>query len=582
VAAPAAAHLDSATATAYAIAKFAPARVQALSTDRPSPGGLVGLLSRRWWLIVPVLVLTGLVAWLPGLATIPPVDRDEPRYAQASKQMLETGDYIDIRLQDEPRHKKPVGIHWLQVAAAATVGEGAASPIWVYRLPSLAGALAAVLLTAAVGAAMVDRATGLLAGLAMATSLILSVEAHLAKTDAVLLAFVVLAQWAFWQIWSRRDDPTGSGRWWAVFWVAQALAVLTKMPIAPAVSLLTALILIAWERRLDWLRRFRPLYGPLLFLVIAAPWFVAVGLVTDGAFYRHAWGVDILGKIGAGQEGHGAPPGSYLVTLFATAWPFAALVPLAAVWAWRHRREDAPRFLIAWVVGFWVVMEAAVTKLPHYTLPTYPALAIAAAAAVLTLERRRPWLVGLPLALVIVLGVALAGAVFVIPALLDDALPGPAALGALAGLGFLSLMWRDYARGYHQRAGLAGVVAALLLYASIYGGLFPRLEALALSPRMAEAVRLHAPCADPVVASVGYHEPSAVFEIGTELRLVGSEPAGALLAERDCALVFVPVERLDAVRAAAGGEVRELTRLTGWQLNGGDWTTLVLVTGGAA
>jgi len=95
-------------------------------------------------------------------------------------------------------------------------------------------------------------------------------------------------------------------------------------------------------------------------------------------------------------------------------------------------------------------------------------------------------------------------------------------------------------------------------------------------------VRLHAPCADPVVASVGYHEPSAVFEIGTELRLVGSEPAGALLAERDCALVFVPVERLDAVRAAAGGEVRELTRLTGWQLNGGDWTTLVLVTGGAA
>jgi len=397
----------------------------------------VGFLARRRWLSLPVLVLVALAAWLPGVGTIPPVDRDEPRYAQASKQMLESDAFIDIRLQEQPRHKKPVGVHWLQVAAAATVGDGAASPIGVYRLPSLLGALAAVLLTAAIGAAMVDRTTGFVAGLALATSVILSVEAHLAKTDAVLLAFVLLAQWAFWQIWSRRDDPTGSGGWWAVFWIAQALAVLTKMPIAPAVSGLTALILIVWEGRIDWLARFRPLLGPLLFLVVAAPWFVAVGVVTDGDFYRHAWGIDILGKIHEGQEGHGAPPGSYIPALFATAWPFAAFVPLAVVWAWRHRGEDAPKFLIAWVVGFWVLMEAAVTKLPHYTLPTYPALAIAAAAGVLALDRRRPWLVGLPLAVVALLGGVLALAVIALPTLLDDTLPAPAALGALAALGLL-------------------------------------------------------------------------------------------------------------------------------------------------
>ena len=549
--------------------------------DRPRPGGLLGVLARRWWLGAPVLVLVALAAWLPGLATIPPVDRDEARYAQASKQMLESDAYIDIRLQDEPRHKKPVGIHWLQVAAAATIGDGAASPIWVHRLPSLLGALAAVLLTAAIGAAMVDRTTGFLAGLAMATSVILSVEAHLAKTDAVLLAFVLLAQWAFWQIWSRRDDPGGSERWWAVFWIAQALAVLTKMPIAPAVSGLTALILIAWERRIDWLARFRPLAGPLLFLVIAAPWFVAVGVVTDGDFYRHAWGVDILGKLHEGQEGHGAPPGTYVPALFATAWPFAALVPLAVVWAWRRRHEDAPKFLIAWVVGFWVLMEAAVTKLPHYTLPTYPALAIAAAAAVLALDRRRPWLVGLPLAAIALLGAGLALAVLVLPTLLDDTLPAPAALGALAAFTLLWSMWRDYAVGRHQRAGLAGVGAALALYASIYGGLFPRMEALALSPRMAEAVRLHAPCDDPIVASVEYHEPSAVFEIGTDLRLVGTGGAAELIAGEACVLAFVPAERLDALRAAAAVPVRRLTELRGWQLNGGDWTTLVLVTGEA-
>ena len=62
----------------------------------------------RCWL------LTALLAFLPGFFQIPPIDRDEARFAQATKQMLETGDYVDIRFQDEVRYKKPVGIYWLQ------------------------------------------------------------------------------------------------------------------------------------------------------------------------------------------------------------------------------------------------------------------------------------------------------------------------------------------------------------------------------------------------------------------------------------------------------------------------------------
>src|SRR5262245_29638841 len=100
---------------------------------------------------VLVLVFVSLAALLPGFFTIPPMDRDETRFAQAAKQMIETGDFIDIRFQDEVRYKKPVGIYWLQagvVMAAEGLGiANARSRIWLYRIPSLVAAIGAVLPT---------------------------------------------------------------------------------------------------------------------------------------------------------------------------------------------------------------------------------------------------------------------------------------------------------------------------------------------------------------------------------------------------------------------------------------------------
>src|SRR5213592_2108555 len=100
---------------------------------------------------VVVLLAVALLGFLPGFSSIPPIDRDEARFAQATKQMVETGDYIDIRFQDEVRYKKPVGIYWLQAsivkAASATGFRNALTTIWLYRVPSLVGAVGAVLVT---------------------------------------------------------------------------------------------------------------------------------------------------------------------------------------------------------------------------------------------------------------------------------------------------------------------------------------------------------------------------------------------------------------------------------------------------
>src|SRR5262245_49648152 len=98
-----------------------------------------------------MLLVAALLSFLPGFCGIPPVDRDEARFAQATKQMIESGDYADIRFRDEGRYKKPPGAYWLQatsVEAARALGvDRALTTIWLYRLPSLAGAVGAVWLT---------------------------------------------------------------------------------------------------------------------------------------------------------------------------------------------------------------------------------------------------------------------------------------------------------------------------------------------------------------------------------------------------------------------------------------------------
>ena len=82
-----------------------------------------------------VLLAAALLSFLPGFFAIPPIDRDEARFAQATKQMVESGDYIDIRFQDEVRYKKPVGIYWLQagvVKTASVLGlRDALTTIWI-------------------------------------------------------------------------------------------------------------------------------------------------------------------------------------------------------------------------------------------------------------------------------------------------------------------------------------------------------------------------------------------------------------------------------------------------------------------
>ncbi|RWX59022.1 phospholipid carrier-dependent glycosyltransferase, partial [Mesorhizobium sp. M4B.F.Ca.ET.089.01.1.1] len=173
-----------------------------------------------------ILFLFSLVMTVSGLASLPPIDRDESRFVQATKQMVETGDYVDIRLQDVTRYKKPIGIYWLQSAAVALSGEGAAAPIWVYRLVSMLGIALAVVGIGWTGTKLFGANAGLAAGLMMAAIFATAFEGRDAKTDAMLLACCVAAQGALAQVYlaARRNEPVAGHLPW-IFWIAQGLGI---------------------------------------------------------------------------------------------------------------------------------------------------------------------------------------------------------------------------------------------------------------------------------------------------------------------------------------------------------------------
>ena len=223
----------------------------------------------------------------------------------------------------------------------------------------------------------------------------------------------------------------------------------------------------------------------------------------------------MLAKVASPQESHGAPPGLYVVLFFVTFFPASILAGLAAPAIWAVRREAAARFLLAWLVPSWILFEAVVTKLPHYVLPLYPAIAILTAGAVESrVLSQRPWLVrGIMwwfLVPVIVSIIAIVAAIIISHDLVLMAWPFLAS-AIVCGLFAWQLFDDDGAEHAFVRATAASVLMAIGIYAVVVPALTPAFPSVAL----AEVLR-DASCPHPVAASVGYEEPSLVFLAGTE------------------------------------------------------------------
>ncbi len=533
-----------------------------------------------------IIAAIAAAAALAGIFTLPPLDRDESRFAQATAQMLESGDFVEINFQDEERNKKPVGIHWLQAASVAALSSAEAREIWTYRIPSMLGAILAALACFWGGERLVGREAAFAGAALFAATVMLGIEGGIAKTDAMLAGATTLALAALANL------RAGGGRKTALlFWFALGLGVLIKGPVTPMVAGLTAVTLVIWEREWRWLKPLLFWAGPVLAVVMVLPWIVSIQIATEGNFLREALGGDMGPKIISAQERHGGWPGYYLLLLPLTFFPaILFLIPglTRLIPAIRGRIDDnaasTARFLIAWALPTWIVFELMPTKLPHYVLPTYPALALIAGWGFVELTKTANWarwtgsalfgLAGLVFAILIPTIFVMYGdgssrdALGLVQTSLDAAAPGlsPAmtALVLATTAIFAGLAGATLIAGW-LRAGSVVLVLAVLSglgwHAMTRGAALPGAEAVRLAERVRAVREISNDVAGiaphEIVTASSYTEPSLVFSLGTDTFLGSAEDVLVFAEAREApTLLVLDLSRDEDLRAAFAGESR--------------------------
>ena len=331
---------------------------------------LLDRLSTGWKAWVALFLITFCAA-APGVFLLPALDRDESRFAQASKEMLEEHDYIRIQYQDELRNKKPAGIHWLQAASTAVFTGPEAKQIWTYRFPSWLGASLAAVACFWCGIPLVGRRAAFLGAALFGSTLLLTSEAHISKTDAVLAFLTTWGIGALGRLYIRKDQSKTMA---LLFWLAMGLGFLIKGPVTPMVAAYAGFGAWAWGRAEngkggDWWRVLLWWPGPLLFVALVLPWFTWVQIATRGEFLEGAVGKDLKDKFTGASEGHGGWPLYHLTHLPIWFFPAILLFVPGLVAAWNGvRRETAARIGRPGLVVGGAIL--AVTLLLALVLPT--------------------------------------------------------------------------------------------------------------------------------------------------------------------------------------------------------------------
>jgi len=537
---------------------------------------------------------------------MPPMDRDEARFAQASAQMLETGDLIAIKFQDQERNKKPAGIYWMQAASVKLFSTEQNREIWAYRLPSVLGGILAIFFTWGIGRTLFDQNTALLGALFIGAAPAFMGEATIAKTDAMLLATLCAAMFAFSRIYIvagnlKQVHTKPKSMWPEIFllWFAVGISVLIKGPIAPMI-LMTTILGLAFKPKQDnrvnqvmvWLQAIRPFTGIIIVLACVLPWVISISLITDGRFFSDALGRDMLGKVGSVQERHSGPPGYHLILLPILFWPVSAFLFVTAIKAFHNKHETGVWFLISWLLPAWLIFELTATKLPHYVLPMYPAIALLSAKTLVDLTQNNESVAKLPLRLGALLfgtiGMGIAIAILILASLYREFGINPAhfLLSITIFIGtIIAAIWIWHQHYY--RAGLASIILSIIGCASLLLYVLPSLDKLGVSPALATALTsldrhpLRSAGAPPV-SLIGYYEPSIVFLLGTDTNLITN--AGHALdtfsSGLEGTLIVESKYQSTVINAAENRQISlfSLATVEGFNYSNGDKVSLIIYT----
>jgi len=309
-----------------------------------------------------------------GNSSLPLIDRDEPRFAEASREMRQNGDFLIPRLNGEYRLDKPPLVYWSQVLAYNLLGDND----FAARAPSVIFAALTATATMIFASRAFGPGVGLWAGLIFATCLQLFIHARAAVADMPLLLFFLMATWAGWE---RLRNPS-SRFWWLVFYLGLGLGFLAKGPVALLPVVFAPLHSLLCRSPVKFTAG-SALLGALFVLIVVGAWGIPAVLATQGEYLQVGLGKHVLQRSFQPMESHGAPGflgyllflPFYLITSFFSFFPWCVFLPFCVKGLW-IRRDSDENYLLGVVLVVLFVFTAIQTKLPHYVLPAYPALAI--------------------------------------------------------------------------------------------------------------------------------------------------------------------------------------------------------------
>jgi 4-amino-4-deoxy-L-arabinose transferase-like glycosyltransferase len=339
----------------------------------------------------PILFFGCVLFHIAGTWSLPLIDRDEPRFAEASREMIERENYVVPYFNNQLRLDKPPLTYWAQVASYRIFGEND----FAARFPSAVAATLTALSIFGWGSRTGGEKVGWWAAIIFTLSLQTLVHAKAAVADMWLVLFVTLAHWAGYELIENRESriENRKTKWWLIFYFSLAFGFLAKGPIAWT-PIVTVAVVIIYTRDRQLLRRFKFVRGILLTLLVVALWGVPALIQTRGEFLYVGIGRHVIGRSFTTMEGHGAGSlGMYLlllpfyfVTVFISFFPWSIKLPWLVRKLWQNRSAGVAvpgysgnlidSYLVTGIAIIFIIFTLVKTKLPHYTLPAFPLLAL--------------------------------------------------------------------------------------------------------------------------------------------------------------------------------------------------------------
>jgi len=512
---------------------------------------------------ISILIIFCLIISLSGLFQLPVTDRDEALFAQASKQMLESHNFGQIKVQNKARHLKPPGIYWLQAASAHFFGNAKYRPIGLFRIPSALGAILSVILLFLGMKRLMGETTAFIGSMLLAMCALLLIEAHIATTDAMLLMTMIIMQIGLVRIyWHHREAQTTDTFGCILFWFGMALGVLAK-GITPLVGFATLFFLMIIDKDKSLWRKTKPLSGIIFLILFSLAWLIPFSILGKSNFLWDMIHGDVLPKLIGGQQSHGAWPGYFLLLFPIMFWPGSLFIIKGAAYAWQNKTKTITRFLIAWIMPSWIIFALIPTKLPQYLLPIYPAIALLIAAGIKEIKWRHTEYI-----MRIIWGIYSVGFLIflvLLPRLLREPYSWLQILCLLILLIIIIAGIILYSRPH--KLLITFFIGTLLFYPLLFSVFLPQINNLWLSRKInnyIQSLPKNSVTDKKPLLITKYHEPSLIFLLGTKRVKFIDDNSWALknnvtmLDEQTYQATKLPVKKI----------------IMGYHYNGGHWIRL--------